>query len=163
MIVVALIAVLAAVAVYLGRDKITAARRTEVDQMFAQLHQKEEAYKIEAGEGYFLSTGASESDGWPTPPPTNSPRDLAPLPATWQALNIKPPRASAYCSYVAIAGDKNDGSNIGAKASADFGFTTPTAIWYYLLAECDFDGKPTNSFYFSSSVNHLTNEQNPGQ
>ncbi len=163
MIVVALIGIIAAVAVYLSRDRIASARSAEVSGMFAELHLREGAYKNEVGQGRYLSTGANETDYYPAGAPIASARDLNPVPATWQALNVKPPRASVWCSYVAIAGDANDSSNVGAKA-LEFGFAAPATSWYYLLAECNFDGNSgTNSFFFSSSVNSQINDQNPGR
>ena len=162
MIVVALIAILAAVAVYLSRDRIGSAKAAEVGGVFAELHNREGQYYLE-NYNVYLSTGANETDYWPAGAPGSSSRDIAPIPATWQTLNVKSPKASLYCSYVAIAGAANDGSNIGAKAT-EFLFAAPTRSWYYLLAECKFDNdSATNSFYFSSSVNSQINEQNPGK
>jgi len=163
LIVVALIAILASVAVYLGSKQISSARSSEVPALFAEFHNRQNQYKVEQGQGRFLSTGSNESDYWPASPPTNSSRTFAPIPDTWRALNMKPPKTSLYCSYVAIAGDANDGSNIGGKAAA-FSFTTPPANWYYLLAECNFDGdSAVNSFYFASSVNVHIAEEKPGR
>jgi prepilin-type N-terminal cleavage/methylation domain-containing protein len=162
MIVVALIAIIAAVAVYLSVRRINEAKTAEVGGMFAELHNRERQYPVEHN-GVFLSTGATEADGWPAGTPGNQARDIAPIPATWVDLNVKSTKASLYCNYVAIAGLAGDGSNIGAKAT-EFLFATPAANWYYLLAQCNFDNDTSvDNYFFSSSVNSLINEQNHGR
>jgi hypothetical protein len=162
MIVVALIAIIAAIAVYIATRRIGDAKTAEVGGMLGELHLRERAYPIEHN-GQFLSTGGNETDMWPAGVPGNSARDIAPIPATWQELNIKSPKGSLYCSYVAIAGPANDNSNVGAKA-AEFAFSAPAANWYYLLAQCNFDhDSSVDNFHFSSSVNSLVNEQNHGK
>jgi prepilin-type N-terminal cleavage/methylation domain-containing protein len=97
MIVVALIAILAAVAVYLSRDRIGSAKAAEVGGVFGELHQRERQYYNE-NYNVYLSTGANETDYWPAGAPSSSSRDIAPIPATWQTLNIKSPKASLYCT-----------------------------------------------------------------
>ena len=119
---------------------------------------------LAVGRGKFLSTGADETDTWPLP---MGGQDLVEWdgglkPAAWDDLGVSLDRQGLHCTYVAIAGEAEDDTNIGAKA-IEFGFTVaPSNNWYYLLAECDFDGRPTNSFYFQAFNSDRIIKENDG-
>ncbi len=130
--------------------------------MIAEFKLRQTQYQTENGS--YLSSGADETDTHPAAPAgPDTPVSIAPVPATWTALRMQPDKDALYCAYVTIAGDANDNANIGAKAGADFGFTAPNVDWFYVLAECDFDGDATNSFYFSSSYTDGIASQNAGR
>jgi hypothetical protein len=162
MLLVAIVGALAACGQKNDEASQRASRATEVPSMFAELHMREQQYYLENVNEY-VSTGDKEGDAWPTRPPTRSARAIAPLPATWQRLGVKPPREQVYCSYVAVAGKANNATGIGPKAT-EFGFAAPAQNWYYLLAECDADGDPTvNAYYFSSGADSVVAQQNVGR
>jgi len=161
MVVVTLVAVLASVAIwYFGRSTRTA-KASEVRAMFAELRNRELQYHNEYNT--YWPTGLSDTDYWPTPP-SNKAKPIAPLPASWVSLRLNPGKTSLYCGYVAIAGNANDASNLGPEATK-FGLTAaPVRDWFYLVAECDFDGdSATNSFYFTHSGMTRVLELNPGR
>jgi prepilin-type N-terminal cleavage/methylation domain-containing protein len=160
MIVVALVAILASIAIYAFGGSVRSSKATEIHGVFAEIRNRQQQYYNEFNE--FVSTGAADTDYHPTPPSPAS-KTIAPLPATWQSLRLQPSKTSLYCGYVTIAGRAGDASNIGATAAL-FGFSAaPARDWYYIIAECDFDGKATNSFYFTHSGINMVQEMNPGQ
>ncbi len=155
-IVVAIIAILATIAVSMFSKSANKAKSSEVNTMFAEFKLRQEQYQLEH-DGNYLSTGTDESNMHPASAPGSAARSLSPMPASWSSntvpsLRMAPDKSSVYCSYVAIAGAGGDDTNIGAIANS-FGMTTaPASNWYYLVAECNFDGDSTlNSFYFTSS------------
>jgi prepilin-type N-terminal cleavage/methylation domain-containing protein len=151
MVVVAIVGVLAAVAVFMfGKTSKQSRTRAEVSAFFSEFKVRQEQYAFE--NGTFLATGASESDPWPAAPSSpDAPNTLAPVPATWTALKMVPDTTTAYCSYVAIAGLAGDDTNVGPVGDA-FAFTPPATNWYYVVAECDLDGDPAvNTVYFARS------------
>jgi prepilin-type N-terminal cleavage/methylation domain-containing protein len=157
---VALVGILAAIAVTSFSKQTRKMRGNEAQALFASIRVSEEQYHLE--NGAYLSTGASESDTWPTSPHKTS-QNLLPLPATWTTLKVRLPENTAYCGYVTIAGAANDGSNLGAKA-AEFGLAAaPTNDWYYILAHCDLDGNSArDTYYFTSSLDAKIEKQNEG-
>jgi len=156
MLVVVIIAVLAAIALPMLTGEANEQKsETEVQTMFTSLRLAEEQYKLENGQ--YLSTGASETDTWPTTPGP-APQDLLPLPPAWASLKITLPQQQARCAYVVIAGP---GGAVGTMATT-FGFTAPTTSWYYVLAHCDADRDPSiDGYFFSSSLDPTVKEQNP--
>lgn len=162
MIVVAIIGILAAVAVYMFRRSTQRAKSSEVPAMFTEFKLRQEQYHVE--NSTYLSTGADETDYWPpTPAGPDTPQLLQPARAEWITLKMAPNATSAYCAYVAISGAGGDATNIGAVATG-FGLAgAPASNWYYLIAECDFDGQATNSFYFARSDVDGMQVQNEGR
>ena len=162
MIVVAIIGVLAAIATYAYSRFTSRAKATEVNAIFTELSLRQEQHHLEHGR--YLSTGSSESDMHPaTPSGPDQAQALRPLPDTWDALRVQTDQNAVYCSYVAIAGRGGDDSDIGTIASTTFGFEAPMQDWYYLLAECDFDGNPNvNSRYFTASDRDGMQVENQG-
>lgn len=162
MVVVAIIGVLATVAGYAYTRSISKARVAEVHAIFAEMRVRQEQYQAE--NGTYLSTGTSETDYHPAaasgPSTTTS---ILPMPPTWEELRMQPDKTSVHCAYVSIAGDGGDTSNIGAVAGT-FGMSTaPATNWFYMIAECDFDGDPSvNSLYFARSDVSGVAERNPG-
>lgn len=157
LVVVAIIGILAAIAVAVFGSAPKKARATEVHAVFAEIRARQLQFHNENNR--FLSTG---NEGAMHPGPvTNQPRPVTPLPAEWAALRIKT-KTELYCSYVTVAGDANDASNIGATAAA-FGFNAaPPRDWFYILAECDFDGNPgSNAQFFVHSGIDKPLELNP--
>lgn len=165
MIVVAIIGILAAVAVYMFTKTTKKAKvESEFPAVFAEIKIRQEQYHTE--NGTYLSTGADENDKWPATPgdPNSGPEDIDPRPATWDDLKLNLDKAALYCSYVSIAGAGGDDTNLGTKAN-DFGMTAaPATNWFYIIAECDADGKSsTNSFYFQRSDASGTLSENKGR
>lgn len=164
MVVVAIVGVLAAVAVFMFGKSTRKAMASEVHAMFTEFKLRQEAYAVE-NDSRYLSTGTSDTDYWPpTPSGSKQATTLAPLPAEWGQLKMAPDRTDVYCSYVTVAGLGGDDANIGATATA-FGLTAaPARNWYYVIAECDFDDDPAvNSLYFTRSDQDGFQVQNEGK
>jgi prepilin-type N-terminal cleavage/methylation domain-containing protein len=170
MIVVAIVGVLATLAIFMFTRHVAKAKASEVNAMFGELKLRQQQFHLENEE--FLSTGANDNAYFPSAsPPGSSPQtfDLAassapPSPQdtefpgpSWQTLKINPDKAELYCVYVAIAGPGGDGGNAGPKATgAPFNLgggalPIPVVNWFYLMAECDFDGDGATSTYFTLS------------
>ena len=180
MIVIAIIGVLATVAVFMFRKQTHKARSVEVAEVFAEMRTKQEQFHLE--NNTYLSTGADDADLFPTASPTHiqveldmaaSPVPPAPQDAkwpgpSWQSLRLSLQKTALYCGYVAIAGDGGDGTNVGTVAAAapfELGTTlaVPATDWYYLLAQCDFDGDGDYSTYFTLSGLERTIVDNQGE
>jgi prepilin-type N-terminal cleavage/methylation domain-containing protein len=164
MIVVAIIAILATVALYMFTKQTNKAKATEVNAMFAEFKLRQEQYQVEH-DGVYLSTSAADDEGdmHPVAPGGKSTQLLSPLPATWSALRMAPDKTNVYCAYVAIAGAGGDDTNLGVIANS-FGMTTaPASNWYYLVAQCDFNQNGVNSIYFARSDMDGIAVQNPGE
>jgi prepilin-type N-terminal cleavage/methylation domain-containing protein len=162
MIVVAIIGILAMAAVFMFGKSKDKAKASEVDAIFGEFKNRQEAYYVE--HATYVSTGLSEADKHPATLMGDNRQLLAPMPQAWEDLRMTPDQTHVYCAYVAIAGNGGDATGIGAKAQS-FGMTSaPDRDWYYLLAECDFDNRPaTNSFYFTRSDQNLIQKENPGR
>jgi prepilin-type N-terminal cleavage/methylation domain-containing protein len=150
MIVVGLIAILAAVVIpTFFTESARSKAEAEVSVIFSELRTKEESYKVE--NGVYLSTGADEDDLFPATPSSSAQAFQTVLPTEWVALRFAAPQKEVYCSYVAIAGTKDD--EPGTRAQG-FGMTDdPEVSWYYLLARCNMDGNSSrDAYYFTSSM-----------
>jgi prepilin-type N-terminal cleavage/methylation domain-containing protein len=163
MVVVVIIAILAAIAVPLLSKSTRRARSSEVPTMFSKFKMRQEQYHVENGS--YLSSGAGDADYFPAAPSgPNEAQAYGALPDSWRALRIHPDYNKLYCAYVSVAGDRGDGTNIGGVANS-FGFNAPPqdGDWFYLIAECDFDGDPgVNALFFTSSDSTEIMEQNRG-
>ena len=181
MVVVVIIGVLATVAVFMFTRYVARAKASEVPAMFAELKLREQQFHLEFEE--YLSTGANDTDFFPSaPPPGSTPQSFtvssSPVPpapqdtkfpgASWQTLRINPDKTQLYCIYVARAGAGGDATNVGTTAAAapfNLGgsLALPATNWFYLLAKCDFDGDGITSIYFTLSDTEGTIVQRPGE
>ena len=166
MIVLGIIGVLAAAAVFGYRKYVKQSYTSEVYGMIAAIKSSEESYKAETGS--FISTGSSETDFYPAlysagVEPSRKEFDVVSRPK-WQALGASPPSKQLYCGYVAIAGQANDFTGAGARGITLFGGNAPQVPWFYVRATCDLDGKNgTNSYYettFDRQTVYVGNEGN---
>ena len=160
MMVVAVIAILTVIAV-VGYTRIfRKARSTEIVEMFGELKAREEAYHAEKGQ-YVPACGSAttamansdcaEGDYWPSPiVGGNEMTSIAPLNIRWQTLGVHINSSGLYCQYEAIAGLAGDSSSMGPVGQAMYpGGVAPPRNWYYLMAQCDWDGDPTvNALYW---------------
>jgi len=131
--------------------------------MIASIKSSQEAYKAETSQ--YVTTGTSETDYYPKltsseperkswNPPANSP---------WRALGLSPPSSALYCGYVVVAGNANSLGGAGARGITLFNNNAPTRPWYYIRAECDFDGKSsTNSTFETTFDNEIVFTDNEG-
>jgi len=168
MIVVAIVGILASLAVFMFTRHVAQAKASEVPVMFAELKIREQQYHLENEQ--YLSTGANDDDYFPSAtPPGKDPQTYNLSGTPWQTLKVHPDKTQLYCVYVAIAGAANDDTNVGPKASgAPFNLGTarlliPAINWFYLMAECDFDGDGITAKYFTLSDTEGTIVQNPGE
>ena len=163
LVVVALIAVLATIAIpAFFRESSRAKAESEVAAMFAEFRVRQEAYHLE--NGVFMSTGATDSATWPTAP-LRTQQDVYPLPAEWTALKMMPSDRRVYCAYVTRSGrGDNAAETPGAVATGTFGFTRPTANWFYVLARCNMDGDSSvDGWFFASSVDTTIQKRTPSR
>jgi type II secretory pathway pseudopilin PulG len=162
MIVVAIISILVSVAVPMFTKTTRRAKSSEVPAMLAEFRLRQQQYQTENGE--YLSTGVNDTDYYPvTPAGPDTPTIIAP-PQSWTDLRMQPDKAALYCAYVSIAGEAGINSNIGVTAANSFGMAAPPVDWFYVIAECDFDGDTTNnSFYFVRSDMDGIAKQNEGR
>jgi prepilin-type N-terminal cleavage/methylation domain-containing protein len=168
MIVVAVVGVLAAVAIFMFNRQSQKAKLGEVPAVFAELKLRQEQFHLEHNE--YLSTAGSDTDFFPTDDPGKDAvaldlNDSAAPPApqdadypgpSWKSLRVKLDKTALYCGYLAIAGDGGDNTNVGAVAAGTFGLGSanlpvPAADWFYLMARCDIDGDDIDSEYFTLS------------
>jgi prepilin-type N-terminal cleavage/methylation domain-containing protein len=165
MIVVAIIGILATLAVFMFTKHVAKAKASEVPALFAELKIREQQYHLENEQ--YLSTGANDDDYFPSAtPPGSSPQSYSRDDnAAWKSLKVNSDKTQLYCVYVAIAGLGDDDANIGPKADgAPFNLTeAPATNWYYLMAECDFDGDGNTSIYYALSDTEGTIVSNPGE
>lgn len=163
MIVVAIIGILAAVAVPMFLKTTRRAKSSEVPAVFAEFKLRQQQYHTENGD--FLSTGTSETDYHPAGAPAgpDTPSTIEPVRAEWKALRMHVDKQTLYCGYVSIAGRAGEDSKIGTVAQG-FGMTAaPGEDWFYVIAECDFDGTSENSFYMTRSDADGFARQNEGK
>jgi len=150
MFVLAAIGILATIALpsFFGETRKSKAS-AEVQPLFSDLRVRLEEYLQERG-SYPATVGESTWNPAAVPGARVS-LDLAA--SGWAPLHVRLSGDDAVlCRYTFATGLAGDNANIGAQATA-FGFTAPSANWYYLLAKCDMDGDPTVlSWYFTSSV-----------
>jgi hypothetical protein len=135
------------VAVFLYQKTVVRAQSSEVSVVFYEFKQKQESYWVE-NYGLYLSTGTDETDTHPALADIGEdPVDLSGAPDEWTALRINIDRRDLYCGYVAIAG--TPGEDVSPMVR-ELGFTDPNKNWYYLYAECNFDGDDSlNSSYYT--------------
>lgn len=138
MVTVAIVGILAGAAMFMYGRQVKKARASEVANVMAEIALKQEAFYVENGS--YFSTGADDDDIHPASPSVSEPTTIA-ANAAWGTLGINLGKTELWCGYVTIAGDANDGTNIGARASGDFGFTAPTQDWFYVIAQCPFNDK----------------------
>src|SRR5262245_2639228 len=137
MIVVVIIGVLGAVAVYAYRKQVNRAREAEVSAMMGEFRAKEEAYRTEFGA--YKSTGADESAIYPVLGTCISgsvepcPKVIT-KPQAWIDLGINPQRTQLYCGYVAVAGAA--GTAPSGHGAMILGAAVVPTPWYWLYASC---------------------------
>lgn len=160
---VAVVSILAALAMpsFFGETRKTRAR-AEVEPLFSDMRTRMEQHLQENGQ-YPPTVGEATFNPAGAPSTTKVPLDLAM--AAWAPLKLRLSGDSAVaCRYTYATGLANAATNIGTEAATRFGFTAPSANWYYLLAKCDMDGDPaTLSWYFASSVDATVRRDSEGQ
>jgi prepilin-type N-terminal cleavage/methylation domain-containing protein len=180
MVVIAIVAILASVAIYMFGQQKRKALASEVPVVFAEFRLREEQFHLENDE--YLTTGASDDALYPTTDPgrdtvtvNNAATPIPPDPQgtkypkpSWLSLRMNLSKSAVYCGYVAVSGVGGDDTTIGSVASADpfdFGgsLPVPATDWFYLLAQCDFDGDGVNSIYFTLSGSEGTIVENAGE
>lgn len=180
MVVIAIIGVLATVATFMFIRHLHKARASEVPAMFAEMKLHEQQFHLENNE--YLSTGADDADFYPASPGEDAQtfdRNSSPVPPgaqgttypgpSWVTLKLSPKKDSLYCGYVAISGTAGDDSTAGPTATAapfnlgSASLPIPDADWFYVMAECDFDGDGTYSTYFNLSDTDKRIVQNEGE
>lgn len=168
LIVVAIVGILATVGIFAYKRYAAKARKSEVFSMIASIKSAEESYKAESSQ--YLSTGTQEKDYYPVlgsngSEPNPKPWDPKAAGKTgWQALGISPYASALYCGYVVIAGSANSLTGAGARGVTLFQNKAPNRPWYYIRAECDFDGNSSvNSTFETTYDNEIVFTDNEGK
>ena len=163
LIVVGILGLLAAVAVFGYRRWVKKSYTSEVYSMITTIKAAEETYKSETGAYRTLS--ASEDDFYPVlgsagQEPAKKPFDPANK-ALWQDIGISKHSKHLYCGYAVMAGDPEVLPG-GARGATLFGGVAPKVPWFYVRASCDLDGDSSkNSFYettFDRQTVYIDNE-----
>lgn len=146
MVVVAIIGILAAIAVFTYTRSVKRARVSEVRNVMAEFKLRQEKYYVENDE--YLATGVDDADIFPTPS-AGDPTSISSPPTEWDTLGINLGKGELWCGFVSIVGEAGDATTIGSIATL-FGFTTaPAEDWYYVVADCPFN----DSYYLVVSNN----------
>jgi hypothetical protein len=75
--------------------------------------------------------------------------DATSPPTRWTQLKVGLPKGGLYCQYEVVAGPAGNNAQIGTYGQILFGATAPVRPWYYLMAQCDWDGDPAvNAHYW---------------
>ncbi|MBN2724534.1 MAG: prepilin-type N-terminal cleavage/methylation domain-containing protein [Deltaproteobacteria bacterium] len=163
LLVVVVIGILAAIAIPQFNSQSKKAKASEVPGMFTAIKTAQFAYKSEYG--MFLSTGSTETDFYPALLSSGEPVKKKWEPASsskWVDLGVQPPDYQLYCGYVTIGGSAGTGPS-GTHGQNIFRNTVPTKPWFYIVAACDLDGRPTtNTTYITSSDVEKTVTRNNG-
>jgi prepilin-type N-terminal cleavage/methylation domain-containing protein len=157
LIVVAILGILSVVAIIAYKRYVNNARRSEVFSMIAAIKSSEEAYKAEKS-AYLATTTTGETDYYPVLGSSGAEPRRKPFNPTaagktlWQALSVSAPSPSLFCGYVVVAGDPGSfGSLVGGRGQTLFGNVAPLRPWYYIRAECDFDGNSSTNMTFETT------------
>jgi prepilin-type N-terminal cleavage/methylation domain-containing protein len=137
MVVVAIIAVLAAIAVYMFTKTVGDAHAQEVHAFFGEVRIKQEQYQVENGSYLSLSVGEGDRCCGAT---KKSYGPLSAAPAAYSTLRLQLGRSELKCNYAVIAGDADDNTGIGA-IGATFMPDPPPTDWWYGVAYCPSNGK----------------------
>jgi prepilin-type N-terminal cleavage/methylation domain-containing protein len=167
MVVVIIVGVLSAIAVYVFSKQSNQAKAAEVRAVFSELRVRQDQRLLENGGYDCLDTSGGACDDtamFPDSAPSKLSRPIPSPHAQWDNLKMNIDRPQLLCSYSAVAGPPNNGGNVtaGGHATTKFSYdsTVPVSIpddWYYLVARCNLDGKTTggallgDSWYFMRS------------
>jgi type IV pilus assembly protein PilA len=159
LIVVAIIGILATIAIFAYRGYVAKARKSEVFSMIAAIKSSEEAYKAESSQ-YLSTTTSGETDYYPVlgsggaEPALKSWNPNGDGRTLWTALAVSAPASAIYCGYVVVAGDANSFTGAGVRGRTLFNNVPPQRPWYYIRAECDFDGNTSANSQFETTFDN---------
>jgi prepilin-type N-terminal cleavage/methylation domain-containing protein len=163
MIVVVVLGILAAIAIYSYSKRAASAKASEVPGMFAEIKRAQLAYQAETGT--YLSTSASETTVYPALLATGEPKRKKWDPAVgsaWANLGVRPPDTWNYCGYTTIAGSAGV-APAGTLGKGIYNNQTPQTQWFYVVAICDLDSRQaTNTTYVSSHDREASVVRNDG-
>jgi prepilin-type N-terminal cleavage/methylation domain-containing protein len=159
MVVVVIVGVLAAVGVMAYTRYVRKAKSAEVMQIFGEFKARQETFASEFGS--YQSTG-TEAEFFPTTLNGDSQTTIGVMPPTWQALRIQPGKGGLYCQYASPAGLA--GELLTGAAGIDLfqaPGNRPAKNWFYLLAQCDWDGSDdgdVSRYYMRGDLTQLVRE-----
>jgi len=163
MVVVVVLGILAAIAIYSYSKRAASAKASEVPGMFAEIKRAQLAYQAETG--MFLSTSAAETTVYPALLATGEPKRKKWDPAVgsaWANLGVRPPDTWNYCGYATLAGSAGVAPG-GAMGKAIYNNQTPQTQWFYVVAICDLNAaRATNTIYVSSHDRETSVTYNDG-
>jgi type II secretory pathway pseudopilin PulG len=142
MAVVAIIAIIAAVAIPQFMQQSTRGKaKSEVSAVFAELGNREDAYKQESSTATYLAAAACPASA------SNNGTNVVTTPcADWTTLSVEPPMSTLTCSYVVRAGLRAASPLSDASYPTWVtGVTAPATSWYFIVATC-----PATSYFIAS-------------
>jgi len=159
MIVVVIIGILAAISMVGYRKYVARARLSEATAMLAEFSAKEQLYFLDSGQymeahndtgaASYPSVNETSSEFWPQDPGAHfdsarEPKAVAPLPASWRSLGVRPRWQQLYCTYLVNAGAPPTPANPVVTIPGTVGPTvwaaTPNVPWFYAMAACNLGG-----------------------
>jgi prepilin-type N-terminal cleavage/methylation domain-containing protein len=155
MIVVVIIGILAAISIVGFRKYVARARLSEATAMLAEFAAKEQLYFLDNGQyieahntgvAAYPSVNEAAAEFWPQSPasanPTfdsaRTPVAVAPLPASWRSLGIRPRWNQLFCTYMVNAG--SPGSALPGTVGPTLWVGSPNVPWFYAMAVCNLGG-----------------------
>ncbi len=154
MVVVVIIGILAAISAIGYRKYIARARLSEATAMLAEFAAKEQLYFLDNGQymeahndtvaASYPSTSEGASEFWPQNPSVQfdsarTPTAVAPLPASWLALGVRPRWQQLFCTYMVNAGAPGSSLPTG-NVAASVWTVAPNVPWFYAMAACNLGG-----------------------
>lgn len=193
MVVVAIVGILAAVAVYMFTKQTKRAKSTEVNAIFAEMQVRQEQHHLERG--IYATTGSDDSTLGQYLPSHGDPaghEKTLTMPAPdhpWLDLRFNPDRNNLFCVYMTVGDDDGSDGDVGQVDNAPgYGFPSPgtgtatgapfnlcegagcggteapeTGGYYYMLAQCDLDDDGDHSTFFGVSFTDGMAQDNPGE
>lgn len=158
MVVVVIIGILAAISAIGYRKYIARARLSEATAMLAEFAAKEQLYFLDNGQymeahndtvaASYPSTSEGASEFWPQNPSVQfdsarTPTAVAPLPASWLALGVRPRWQQLFCTYMVNAGPPPTPTNpvvIPGTVGPTVWAAAPNVPWFYAMAVCNLGG-----------------------
>ncbi len=135
MVVVAIVGVLAAIAVYMYSKTMGEAHAKEVHDVFAEIRLKQEQYHVENGR-YYEDMSSGDETNMCCGATKNSHGPLTNAPPGWVTdLKLDFGRTALKCNYAVVAGVADDNTGIGAIGATVMPDPPPTN-WWYGVAYC---------------------------
>ncbi len=167
MIVVAIMSVLAALAVYGVRRYIESAKSHEATNMIKDIKEGQELYRRETHR--YLQVSGNLTDYYPARPPWDAKIQWgggdADLLKNWRTLNVHPdaPVYFSYASSAGVAGATPENPWTDVNPSRGTPWLATTEVWYVVKAIADLNGDGKKQAFVGSSFTSEIFSENEGE